>query len=86
MLTGTTVLFGSAQEEGVAHYAIVLLVFLPVAQLVASILTLFCIVAWSEAFPDQKTSLRRLGRITFFSLLGFIPLLIFMLFGFRIFY
>jgi len=86
LVMGVAVIIGTDQHEGAGSGAILLiLIFLPVGQLIASILTLFCIASWSAGFPQKRTSLLELGRITLYSILGALVGGIGMVFGFGLF-
>ncbi len=64
---------------------IIALLFLPLAQLVASILTFIWIAIRSADFPDKKASLQTIPRITLWSLLGAVVGLVAMIVGFKMF-
>ena len=59
----------SAQADGAVFGIIVALLFVPIVQLVASIMTLIWIGIRSAHFPDKRASLQILGRITLWSFL-----------------
>jgi len=64
------VLYSSSQDTGAGLGIITLLLALPLVQLAASLLTLFCAAVWRAKFPDEAASLRQLGKITLYSFLG----------------
>ena len=57
------------------------LLFFPLAQLVASLVTLIWVQTRSADFPDKKASLQTLGRITVWSILGAVAGVLAMLLG-----
>jgi hypothetical protein len=86
LLVGAGVVWGSGQGDGGAGIGIIaVLLFLPLVQLIASILTSICIGIRSEVFPDKKASLQTLGKITLYSFLGALAGGIAMMFGFMMF-
>jgi hypothetical protein len=68
LLAGAVFIFAWPSMKGFG--IIVALLFLPVLQLVASIVTLIWIQIARVDFPDKKASLQMLGKITFWSVLG----------------
>jgi len=85
LLAGSIFLFilASGQAGGQGFGIIVALLFLPIVQLVASILTLIWIGIRTADFPDKKASLQILGRITLWSFLGVLAGGIAMIAGFK---
>jgi hypothetical protein len=72
--------------DGAAALGIILvLVFLPLVQLLASILTMIWIVIQRESFPDKKASLAVLGKITLYSFLGALAGIVAMTIGSKMF-
>ena len=68
LLTVVILAWDSASAQGFGIFAALL--FLPLVQLAASILTLIWIGARRADFSDRKASLHLLGRITVWSLFG----------------
>ena len=87
VLAGAIVIFAlvSAGDDGVGVGIIAALLFLPVVQLLASILTLIGIGIRSTDFPDKKASFQALGKITIYSLLGALAGGFAMIVGFKMF-
>jgi len=73
----------NASEQGFG--IIVALLFLPLVQLVASILTSIWMGIRSAHLPDKKASLKILGKITLWSFLGALAGGIAMIVGFKMF-
>jgi len=84
LLTVVIFAWASAGAE-VPGGVIIALLFLPLAQLVASILTFIWIAIRSADFPDKKASLQTIPRITLWSLLGAVVGLVAMIVGFKMF-
>jgi len=74
-----------ASDSSVVTGLVAALLFLPLAQLVASIVTLIWVQTRSVDFPDKKASLQTLGRITVWSILGALAGMLAMLLGFKMF-
>ena len=83
LLAGAVFIFAWPSMKGFG--IIVALLFLPVLQLVASIMTLIWIQIGRVDFPDKKASLQMLGKITFWSVLGSLAGGIAMVVGFKMF-
>lgn len=80
VLTVVVSLWGFASAEGFGIIGVLL--FLPLVQLAASVVTLLWVQIRSADFSDKQTDLRTLGRITLWSLLGAVVGLIAMILGF----
>jgi hypothetical protein len=76
--------WASANEGGLAVIAVLL--FLPVAQLGASVFTFIWIAIRGADFPDRNASLQMAGRITIWSILGALAGGLVMIFGFKAFH
>ena len=83
MLAAPIFIFALASMKGFG--IIVALLFLPVLQLVASILTLIWIKIGRVDFPDKKASLQMLGKITLWSFVWALAGGIAMVVGFKMF-
>jgi hypothetical protein len=77
----TTLWTGNALAFGV----IIGLLFLPGAQLAASLLTLIWVQAMGAGLPDKKAALQTLGRITLWSIIGSVVGLLLMVGGCKMF-
>jgi hypothetical protein len=78
-------IWGSAQAGGPGLGIILVLVFLPLVQLLASLLTMIWVGVRREAFPDKQASLTLLGKITLYSFLGALAGIVAMMIGFKMF-
>jgi hypothetical protein len=80
----TLAAWGWASSNAAGFGIVIVLVFLPILQLAASLVTFFWIQIRSASLPDKKTRLRTLGRITFWSFMGALFGLIAMVIGFAL--
>jgi hypothetical protein len=80
VLAVLTILFIFASLASGSLGFLAILLYLPLLQLVASILTCILVRA-SNTFPDKKTSLRTVGRITLWAFFGALAGLIIMIVG-----
>ena len=85
LLAGAILFVSLAIRDGAAMFAFSALLFLPVVQILASILTLIWIKIRRADFSDQAASLQTLGKITLYSFLGALAGGIAMLIGFQVF-
>jgi hypothetical protein len=83
LLTLTVV---SSRSSDQTFAIIIALLFLPLVQLAASIVTLIWIQIRSAVLPDKKASLQRLGKVTLWSILGSVAGLVTMILGFKMFH
>jgi hypothetical protein len=85
VLTGAISVLAAAANSALAMGVIITLIFLPLVQLAASILTLIWIQIRSADPADKSAGLRTLGRITLWSFVGAGAGLVLMIFGFKMF-
>jgi hypothetical protein len=74
-----------ASADSVVIGIVAALLFLPLAQLGASIMTFVWVQTRSADFVGKQASLKTLGRITVWSILGAVAGLLAMLLGFKMF-
>jgi len=86
LLAGGVLLFCLSLATSALGFGIILaLFFLPLAQLVASVLTLIWFGIRSAEFPDKKARLQIIGKITLWSFLGALAGGVAMIVGFKMF-